>query len=171
MRRWLSLGEGSMRKESQERKPCSGCGLLVEEGEVGCHRFVEQLWAREFSDPAYFRVHRLCVDAYCLQHPDKYCISVKSFVAHFVNLGWFVEYSNQGRLRFHEKLKQWLHHLPSFEKPQLPLFRGQLTVASVLGAGDPETYTQAVGAWAKSVWEAYAPLHPIAKAWFEQVLR
>lgn len=158
-------------QDPQELAPCSGCGLVVEGGDLGCHRLVEELWAREFSDPAYFRAHRLCVDAYCLQHPERYCVSAKSFAAHFVRLGWFVEHGEDDRAKFQDKFKHWIESSTSLLKPQLPSFRGQLTVASVLGDADPDAYAQALAAWARSIWEAYAPLYSLAHTWFEQVLR
>jgi hypothetical protein len=47
--------------------------------------------ARDFSDVAYFRVHRLMVDVYSLHHPDRYCASGKSLAAHLTGLGVLLE--------------------------------------------------------------------------------
>jgi hypothetical protein len=51
---------------------CSGCGLVVEGGTGGCQKIADEMWGREFGDVTYFRVHRMTVDTYCLQHPDRY---------------------------------------------------------------------------------------------------
>jgi hypothetical protein len=40
---------------------CSGCGAATD-----CA-------ARELADARYARHHRLVVDTYCLQHPERYC--------------------------------------------------------------------------------------------------
>jgi hypothetical protein len=52
---------------------CDGCGLEVAGGTAGCQAIADELWAREFSNVAYFGVHRMSVDVYSLQHPDRYC--------------------------------------------------------------------------------------------------
>lgn len=42
--------------------------------------------AREFGDYRYGRLHRLTVDSYALQHPEKYMHSAKSFAAHLTGM-------------------------------------------------------------------------------------
>ena len=54
---------------------------------------MDKLLARDFSDVTYFRVHRLLVDTYCVQHPERYCVSFKSLAAHLVGLCWSLEHS------------------------------------------------------------------------------
>src|SRR5262245_1929410 len=61
---------------------CEDCGAIVAEGRAGCLKLFEEILAREFSDFHYGRAHRLTVDAYALQHPDRYMRSGKSFAAH-----------------------------------------------------------------------------------------
>src|SRR4051812_15355276 len=53
---------------------------------------MDQGLALHFSDATYIGVHRLFVDAYCLQHPDEYCASFKSLAAHLAHLCWSVEH-------------------------------------------------------------------------------
>jgi Family of unknown function (DUF5946) len=67
-----------------------------------------------------------------------------------------------------EKLKQlqlWLSTNPKMPRPELPSFRGALTIADVSGIDDPVSYGKAVEAWARSAWEAYAKLQPAAREW------
>ena len=68
------------RPKSGER--CSGCGLVVPGGTAGCQAIMDEVLARDFSDVLYFRVHRMMVDTYSLQHPERYCASAKSLAAH-----------------------------------------------------------------------------------------
>ena len=106
---------------------------------------------------------RLSVDVYCLQHPDRYCVSAKSLAAHLTGLAWWIEHGPDERgLR---ALQRALDGTPQLEKPPIPPERGALTIADVATAADGNNYTQAVTAWATSTWTAYAPLHHTARAW------
>lgn len=148
---------------------CSGCGLAVAGGTDGCQKIADELWAREFGDVTYFTVHRMTVDTYCLQHPDRYCASAKSLAAHLTGLCWLLEHGGS-RAVGSDALRRWLNKAVRLEKPELPPDRGRLTVASVREAADPVAYAEAVEAWARSTWEAYASLHDVAHRWIEQAL-
>jgi hypothetical protein len=149
--------------------PCSGCGLDVPGGTAGCQAIMDELLARDFSDINYFRVHRMTVDTYCLQHPDRYCVSAKSLAAHLTGLCWLIEHGGS-RAVGSESLRRWLNGSPGIEKPEIPSFRGRLTVADVAGAPDPGAHAQAVDHWARCTWEAYSALHSLARYWIEQAL-
>lgn len=152
---------------SDELQPCDGCGLRVEGGTAGCQAFFDELIARDFSNALYFRVHRLMVDVYSLQHPARYCKSVKSLAAHLCGLYGILE-SDASRAVGDEAFRRWLDGKVDLEKPELPSFRGELTIESVRDASDPGTYARAVERWARSTWDAYAPLHPLARDWYER---
>jgi hypothetical protein len=51
---------------------CSSCGLAVAGGVEGCQRLFESLGLREFEDMRFARYHRIVVDVYAMQHPDRY---------------------------------------------------------------------------------------------------
>ncbi len=55
---------------------------MVPDGTAGCVALFEEVQVRDYSDFRYARVYRKMVDTYCLQHPDRYCASAKSFAAH-----------------------------------------------------------------------------------------
>src|SRR5262245_38237215 len=112
---------------------CAGCGLDVPGGTEGCQAIFEEMIARDFSDVTYFRMHRMLVDTYALQHPERYCASVKSFAAHFMGLGWLLEH-DVTRAHGSDRLRRWLERAPRIEKPQLPRARGALTIADVRAA-------------------------------------
>ena len=126
------------------------------------------LAVRGFSDPAHARVHRLAVDTYRFQHPDGYCISAKSLAAHLTGLCWALEYG--AHPTGYRALNRWLDGTPPVQKRESPTFRGALTIADVYGITDADAHARAVEHWARSTWEAYAALHPLAHRWMEEAL-
>jgi len=144
--------------------PCEHCGFLVERGAAGCRETFERLVGRDFSDVRYFRMHRMLVDTYALQHPAQYGRSAKSLAAHLVGLCWMVE-GGGDPARGHDALRRWLDGARSLEHPEPPVRRGALTIGDLLGAQDPREHGAAVERWARSTWAAYAPLHALARAW------
>jgi hypothetical protein len=148
---------------------CDGCGLEVAGGTAGCQAIADELWAREFSNVAYFGVHRMSVDVYSLQHPDRYCASTKSLAAHLTGLCWLIEHGGS-RATGNEALRRWLDGDAGLVKPPVPEFRGALTIAEVRAAADPIAYREAVERWGRSTWDAYAPLHAQAREWIRRAL-
>jgi hypothetical protein len=85
----------------------------------------------------------------------------KSLAARLSGLCIALEHSNnQDKL---QQLQAWLSTNPKLPKPELPLFRGSLTIADVAAIDDPASYGRAVEAWARSAWEAYRVLQPLAR--------
>jgi uncharacterized protein DUF5946 len=148
-------------------EPCEGCGLVVDGGTDGCQSLFDELRSRQLVASTY-EIQRLTVDTYCMQHPDRYCVSAKSLAAHLTGLCWALEYS--GHPSGLKALQRWLDGHPRIEKPALPSFRGALTVADVSAAPDPEVRAAAIGRWAQSTWDAYSALQPIARRWVEEAL-
>ncbi len=112
---------------------CEGCGLHVAGGTAGCQAMFDEFRAREMSElaPSYAST-RLTVDVYCLQHPDRYCVSAKSLAAHLTGVGWAVERGGgEWGLR---QLQRWLDTGPKLEKPALPGGNSALTIADVASA-------------------------------------
>lgn len=151
-------------------EPCSGCGLAAPGGARGCEAILHELSARDFADLRYFRLHRLMIDAYCLQHPDRYCRSAKSLAAHLVSLCLILEHGADAATGS-RCLQRLLDGAPQLERPAVPAFRGAVTIADVRDADNPDAYAQAVRNWAEAVWRAYAVLHPFAREWAERTSR
>jgi uncharacterized protein DUF5946 len=149
---------------------CPSCRARLPEapGDIGCQALVEQLWTREFGDFRYARLHRLSVDAYCVQHPDRYCASAKSLAAHLCGLCCHFEHG--GHPAVYRALQRWLDGARELAKPELPESRGELTLLEPCAAQDPDSYASAVERWARSVWDAHAPVQPVARKWLEQSL-
>jgi hypothetical protein len=148
---------------------CGGCGLAVAGGTAGCQSIMDELLARHFSDATYFGVHRLFVDVYALQHPDRYCVSFKSLAAHLGHLCWTLERGGS-RAVPSEPLRRWVELHPQLRKPELPAVRGKVTIGSVAKTASGEAHARAVDEWARSTWEAYAALQPLARTWVQSAL-
>ena len=147
---------------------CAGCSLLTEGGTAGCRKLFEELCAREWDNPISYRVHRMMVDAYCLQHPDEYCATAKSFAAHLTGMCCAIEHKSHPNVL--RAVQQWLSGKAAVEKPPLPARRGELTLMQVYREQDPVPQMLAVNRWAQSTWNAYSALHPLARKWIEQAM-
>jgi len=158
-----------MAPNQQASDRCPGCGLLVAGGTAGCQLIMDELLALHFSEATYFGVHRLFVDTYCLQHPDRYCVSFKSLAAHLAHLCWSLEHGGSRAIPS-EAIRQWVERHPNLEKPALPEFRGQMTVSDVAKASGPAEHHRAVERWARVTWEAHADLHSAARHWVKMAL-
>jgi hypothetical protein len=108
---------------------CSGCGLSVPGGTAGCRAIFDEYIALEWGNPISYRYHRMFVDTYCLQHPDQFCVSAKSFAAHLTGLCAAFEHKSHPSVL--NAVNRWLSRNPPITKPQLPAFRGALTIAEV----------------------------------------
>jgi hypothetical protein len=150
-------------------EPCSGCGLILAGGTEACERMFQALVGRGFSDASYAQVHRLMVDTYCLQHPDRYCASAKSLAAHLTGLCWILEHDGS-RAVGEQNLRKWLDGPSPVERPAIPSARGHLTIADVFPSKDLAAYLQAVERWARATWDAYASLHPLAREWIRRTI-
>ena len=141
---------------------CIDCGAVVAEGKAGCLKLFEEVIAREFSDYRYGKVHRLTVDAYSLQHPDRYMRSGKSFAAHLT--GIYAALEAEDAAAVNQTVRKWLNTNPKIEKPaRLPEQRGRLTIAFIHSATDADDYGERVRDWAREVWRAWSEYHTLAK--------
>jgi hypothetical protein len=148
-------------------EPCPGCGWIAAGGSESCRARFDALLARDFSDPLYFRTHRLMVDAYCLQHPDEYCRSAKSLAAHLAGLCAILE-RKASPATGPERLQRRLSGQRRLDKPVLPAGRGTMTIGDLPPEAEPDCWESALRAWAGQVWAAYAPLQPVARAWLDE---
>ena len=87
---------------------CPSCGLAAAGGAEGCQRLFESIGLREFEDMRFARYHRIVVDVYAMQHPDRYGRSAKSFAAHLTGLCAWVE-DEDGAQSVNASVQRWLH--------------------------------------------------------------
>lgn len=161
--------------EHTKRIPCPGCGASFLDVEGSTHRYMEsspgcwaafgEVLAREYSDPAYFDVHRLTVDAYAVQHPGRPSPqSIKSVGIHLVRLCLLLEHGldvhrvNKAMPAINRTKEQfvWLTPPPSL---------GAVTVTDVREAKTAEEHKQAVWSWAQAAWSAWSPHYATVRSW------
>jgi hypothetical protein len=124
----------------------------------------DEFRVREISElaPSYAST-RLTIDVYCLQHPDRYCVSAKSLAAHLTGLCWALEYGiSEGGLR---ELQRRLDTRRDLVKRPIPADHGELTIADIAAVSGPDEYSRALDRWARSTWAAYSDLQEIAREW------
>lgn len=147
---------------------CPDCGASVAGGREGCQALWDEVAAKAYGDFQYPGVHDLAFDTYCLQHPETYCRSAKSYAAHLTRLCCGLEYD--GNRETYAAIQQWLNGAVSIEKPERLLALGQLTIAEVRAARTGEDHQKLVQVWAGNVWEAYAGQQDIARTWIRAAL-
>jgi hypothetical protein len=149
---------------------CGGCGRIVQGGTQGCQARYEELLARDYEEAAFFAVHRMFVDTYSLQHPERYCVSAKSLAAHLVGLGQILE-EGISAASGGPALRDWLDGKRELDKPPLPEARGEITLGDLEAIEEPGPWCDAMRAWAVSTWQAYADLHQVARLWATEASR
>ena len=149
---------------ARDNLSCPECQAAVEGGLEGCQRLFDEFTLGLTPGPQIpYTVRRLAVDCYCLQHPDRYCVSAKSLAAHLTGVCWALEFG--GGEAGLQALQAWLNGIVPLTKPSIPEARGAITALDVAGATSPR---EAVESWARSIWEAYSHLHPVAREWVTQ---
>ena len=76
-----------------------------------------------YADVRYGRVYRVAFDAYCMQHPEDYGASARSYAAHLVGLCCGVE--RAGDAKAYRAIPHWLNGPKTIEKPDAPADRGR----------------------------------------------
>ena len=148
---------------------CESCGLAVAGGSDGCQRVFESIGLREYDDMRFARYHRIVVDVYAMQHPDRYGRSAKSFTAHLTGLCAWLD-DEVGAQSVNAAVQRWLSGPSPVARPELPATFGATTIGDVAAADDPVLYGDAVRRWALSTWAAYSALHTTARDWIAVAL-
>jgi uncharacterized protein DUF5946 len=147
---------------------CSGCSLVVPGGTGGCRAMFDELTVRQWDRPVAYRIRRMMVDTYSVQHPDEFCASAKSLAAHLTGLCAALEHASHPTIL--RVLLRWLDSGPTLVKPAIPSARGAVTVAEIFGVTGGEALIPAADRWARAAWDAYAPLHALARHWVGEAL-
>ncbi len=64
---------------------CHECGAALG-GVDGCVAAINELLVRAQADAQYAGLYRLAFDCFCMQHPERQCVSAKSYAAHLMGL-------------------------------------------------------------------------------------
>jgi hypothetical protein len=108
----------------------------------------------------------MIVDTYCLQHPDRCCVSAISFAAHLTGLCIAIEHPGREQV-LNDAVQRWLSRRPRLEKPALPDRRGSMTIADVRRTTEPADHEAVTERWAFGVWTEYQDLQPTARTWVD----
>jgi hypothetical protein len=149
--------------------PCPHCGAPGVGGEEGCNALFQEVVGREFNQAELFKVHRLTVDSYSLQHPDQYMRSAKSAVAHLIGMCWAMEGEDDPSVS--RAVSRFLDGNPDFQRPGSmpgPLQRGEVTIVDIHSAPDSAEHVRRVKEWARHTWAAWAGHHQQARVWVEE---
>ena len=157
---------------------CFSCGGMYPDIEGPVHRYMTstpgcwaiygEVLAQEYSNPAYFKIHRLTVDAYAVQHPgsmDRQ--SIQSIGVHLIRLCLFLENgltaenANDAMLTA-AKLK----HNFTWLKP--PASLGEITAANVAKAQNVDEHKTLVKDWARSAYDAWSMHHDTIRSWLPE---
>jgi uncharacterized protein DUF5946 len=130
----------------------------------GCQRLFESIGLREYEDMRFARYHRIVVDVYAMQHPDRYGRSAKSFAAHLTGLCAWIQNESEA-MSVNAAVQRWLNGPSPIDKPELPPTYGAITIRELVDTDDPVRYRELLLRWARSTWDAYASLHDAAHAW------
>jgi hypothetical protein len=143
---------------------CTSCGLVVAGGDEGCQRLFESIGLREYEDMRFARYHRIVVDVYAMQHPDRYGRSAKSFAAHLTGLCAWIDNEATAQT-VNAAVQRWLNGPSPIARPAPPPGYGAVTIRDLVDADEPVGYGGALRRWARSTWDAYASLHATALEW------
>lgn len=110
--------------------------------------------------PERLRAFRLVSAAYFLQHPQK----LKTPYAALIHLGKICYLlANKTACNGNRKYQDWLVERSSmFPVPEIPEFKGDLTITSLFENNVAIYDLEKIEAWAESVWKAYGKSHAIA---------
>ncbi len=156
-------------------RKCFSCGGEYPDIEGPIHRYMKsspgcwavygEVLAREYSNPAYFEVHRLTVDAYAVQHPgstDRQ--SIQSIGLHLIRLCLFLEHRLTAE-NANDVMLEAGKYKHTFKWLEPPESFGAITAADVYKAKNIQEHKSIVRAWALSSWDAWSKHHDTIRAW------
>jgi len=142
---------------------CPQCGVDLPDEDGPTHRYFgasPACWAaycqvleREYADPAFFKNHRMTVDAYALQHPLISATLIFKYKAKSYRALKAMQTISAASKR-DKTLFDWL-------KP--PASLGHITVLDLLPMTRLDDHLKAVEDWARSAWQAWENHHNIAE--------
>ena len=161
---------------------CPQCGVELPESDGPTHRYFgasPACWAaygkvleREYADPAFFKNHRLTVDAYALQHPgDKSSQAVQSVNVHLISTTLIFKYKAPAKRAYQAMSKisaasKQDKNLFAWLKP--PASLGDVTVLDLLPITEVDDHLALIERWAHSAWQAWAEHHNVAEQHLKQ---
>ncbi|WP_205698932.1 DUF5946 family protein [Conexibacter sp. SYSU D00693] len=157
---------------------CPGCGAVLPAAGGPTHAYVGaspacwlrhgELLAREYQQLQPWQAHGLSVDTYAVQHPGKpERRTTQSLALHLMALGDQLERGGDEERRL-RVLREAARRAPDGLEWLDPPGHYGMTVVDVLDR-DPDEHREAVLAWARTTWQAWAPHHDRIRGWLDQV--
>lgn len=154
--------------------PCPGCGFKA--GRSACQDLFNDvaLRIRALAWTGSMQTWRLLHDTYDIQHEADFCGRYRGLIMHLGGVCLALEHG--GEERDYRKLQKFVEldlwkDKPYPPEPGIPATRGVITVANLEEAESPERLIAGVDRWARSAWEAYKPLQPVAREWVRDALK
>jgi hypothetical protein len=154
--------------------PCPGCGFKA--GRTACQDLFNDvaLRIRALAWTGSMQTWRLLHDVYDIQHEADFCGRYRGLIMHLGGVCLALEHG--GEERDYKKLQKYIEldlwkDKPYPPEPGIPAARGVITVGNLEEAESPERLIAGVDRWARSAWEAYRPLQPIAREWVKAALK
>jgi len=147
---------------------CPHCHAPLPEGVTECQTVWDEISVLAYAHPTYAVTRDLAFDTYCMQHPEHYGRSAKSYAAHLMRLCCGLEYRADPTV--YTAIRRWLDGKVELEKPTLLSERGQRTVLSLRATTDPIEHNRLAREWAEDVWAAYHSQHALARQWLQTAL-
>ena len=133
----------------------------------GCWAMYGEVLAREYSDRAYWAVHRVTVDCYAVQHPGEPSTqSINSVGLHLMRLCATLErgLAADAAPELMRMLAKDQRDLTWLEPPR---DLGDVTIRDVHDASSPGEHAAEVMRWARSLWSAWSEHHDTVRAWLD----
>jgi len=134
----------------------------------GCWKLFGDILEKEYSDPSYWKNHRITVDAFAVQHFGKPSSqAIQSVNLHLSSLyliyekGFDVKLADKG-LTTLAKYKSELFWL------EPPDEVGDITVVDILKAKTADEHCELIFEWGKSVWNAWTFHHKTIQTFVER---
>ena len=160
---------------------CPQCGVDLPDYDGPTHPYFgasPACWAaygvileREYSNPEFFKNHRMTVDAYALQHPgDKSPQAIQSVNIHLISSTLIFEHQAADRalnaMRKISTASKKDSHLFKWLEP--PKNLGAITVTDVLPHTQVDDHLRTIEDWAKTTWQAWSIHHKVAEKHLRQ---
>ena len=153
--------------------PCGGCGYAA--GGAACQALMDDvaLRVRALAWTGSMATWRLMHDVYAIQHEEQYCGRYRGLIAHLGGVCLALEFG--GQERDYRALQKYIERdlfndKPYPPEPGIPEARGSITVVSLRELNEAERLASGVDRWARSAWQAYQGLQPLARDWVKDAI-
>jgi hypothetical protein len=165
---------------NQDQEKCNSCGAVTLRGSGLVHEYMTSssgCWeqfglvlAREYSDPAFMKIHRVTVDTYAAQHGGGDPRAIQSVNVHLVALYLIHEINMSLDLIPGVMEKVIIKYKTTFKQLEPPTYEITANAAEILKAKSAEEHSKYVMNWSKSVWRSWSGQHKWIRELVESIL-